>query len=255
MSCSNRHFESSSASPCDNAILAALSEAELQFLLPHLKWAEVSEGQVLHELGEIPHPIYFLTRGVVAVSISTETGKSLSLSLIGREGIVGERAIFEGGMPLVRCEMLTDGSAYQMSPQFFNEEFQGGGKLHDLTMRALEARILETSQTALCSQMHTIDQRLSRWLLTFADRWEKDEVPLTHEAISQMLGVRRVGVTTALGILAEAGLIENSRGLISIRNRKELQKQSCECYQVTKNGAERAYQLNRDIGQSRDESR
>jgi CRP-like cAMP-binding protein len=240
-----------SSSPQDNLLLAALPEAEIKFLLPHLKEVELAEGEVLHEAGEPPLQVYFLTRGVAALTVSTEGGKSLDMSLVGIEGIVGERAIFEGGMINTRCEMLTDGAAYALKPQFFNEEFQGGGKLHDLIMRTLEVRILETSQTALCAQMHTIEQRLSCWLLMFADRFDKEQIPLTHEKIAQMLGVRRVGVTTAIGTLVEAGLIETSRGLISIVNRKGLEKMNCECYQVTKNGAERAYHLKRDIKQSK----
>jgi CRP-like cAMP-binding protein len=240
-----------SSSPQDNLILAALPASELEFLLPHLKWTELAEGEVLHEEGEPPKMVYFLTRGVVALTVLTKEDKSLDMSLIGSEGIVGERAIFEGGAIGTRCEMLTSGSAYSMKPDVFNEEFQGGGKLHDLIMRTLEARIMETSQTALCTQMHSLEQQLSRWLLTFADRFDQEKIPLTHEKISQMLGTRRVGVTTALGTLAKAGLIQTSRSLISIVNRKGLEKMSCECYQVTKNGAERAYHLKRDIKQSK----
>jgi CRP-like cAMP-binding protein len=137
-----------------------------------------------------------------------------------------------------------------MKPQFFNEEFQGGGKLHDLIMRTLEARLMETSQTALCAQTHPMEQQLSRWLLTFADRHAQEQVPLTHEKIAQMLGVRREGITIAIGALAKAGLLETSRGLISIVDRKGLEEMSCNCYQVTKEGAERAYHLKRDMKQS-----
>jgi CRP-like cAMP-binding protein len=187
---------------------------------------------------------------VVALTVSTEEGKSLNMSLVGMEGVVGERAIFEGGMPGTRCEMLTNGAAYTLKPQFFNEEFQGGGKLHDLIMRTLEVRILETSQTALCAHVHTVEQRLSFWLLAFADRYGQEQIPMTHEKMAQMLGVRRVGVTKAIGTLVEAGFLETLRSLISIANRKGLEGMSCECYQATKDGAERAYHLKRDMEQS-----
>ncbi len=243
----------SSASPRDNAILAALSKSELEFLRPHLDWVELERGQVLHEEGASPRPTYFLTQGVVALTISSEEGKPLQLSLIGPEGIVGERAIFEGGMPLVRCELLTQGAAYRMRPEFFNEEFHGGGRLHDLTMRSLEARIVETSQTALCSERHSIEHRLVRWLLTFSDRLGSGELPVTQETIADMLGTGRPGISEALGILAKAGLIEQSRGLIGIVNRKGLKKRSCECYHIIKAAVERAYHAKRDIEQSGEE--
>lgn len=171
---------------------------------------------------------------------------------IGKEGIVGERAIFEGGLLQMRCSLLTEGHAYRMSPAFFNEEFQTGGKLHDLVMRSLEARMLETSQTALCCQMHPLEQRLSRWLLTFADRLGSEKLRLTHQTIAQMLGTRRQGITGAVRVLSDAELIGHSRGFITIINRQGLEMQTCECYQVMKKGVERAYQLKRTMMQSGD---
>ncbi len=236
--------------PQHNLILASLSKAELKFLLPHLQPIELEAGQVLHEAGEPPRFIYFLTSGVAALTVSTEDGKTLNLSLIGREGIVGERAIFEGGIRETRCTMLTQGAAYRMEPQFFNAEFQGGGKLHDLTMRTLETRISETSQTALCAQMHPLEKRLMRWLLSFSDRLGSEDLPITHERIAEMLGVRRVGITVAIGELADAGLIQHSRGRICLVNRRKLEKQVCECYEVMKQGAERAYHSKREMNQS-----
>lgn len=224
-----------------NQILEALPESEYQHLLPHMKELSLRQGQTLHEEGEAPQYVYFLIEGIVSLTVSTDEGKELGLSVVGSEGIVGERAIFEGGLPMVRCSMLTDGTAHVVGPEVLNEEFHEGGKLHDLVMRSLEARLAETSQTALCNQMHSIEQRLSRWLLTLADRLGRDQLPVTHEVIGEMLGVRRSGVTVAAGTLREAGLIEYSRGHIIILNRKGMEEQTCECYRVTRDAVESAY--------------
>ncbi|HEX8236962.1 MAG TPA: Crp/Fnr family transcriptional regulator [Abditibacteriaceae bacterium] len=224
-----------------NKILEALPESEYQQLLPHFTKVSLQPGQILHHEGEVPQYAYFLLEGIASLTVSTDEGKDLGLSMVGSEGIVGERAIFEGGLPMVRCMMLTRGISYAVGPQILNEGFHEGGKLHDLVMRSLEARLAETSQTALCNQMHSIEQRLSRWLLTLADRLGHDQIPVTQELIADVLGVRRSGVTVAAGALREAGLIEYSRGCINILDRKGMEEQACECYHITKDAVERAY--------------
>lgn len=227
--------------PEDNGLIAGLTSAERDLLASH--WTEVAlyQGQVLHEEGASPKSVYFLTRGLATQTISTDKGKELSLFLVGMEGMIGDRAVFEGGYKDGRCSMLTDGHAYTMAPSLFNEEFQLGGKLHDMVLRFIEARSAETAHTALCNLMHPMEQRLSRWLLTFADRLHSNQIPITHETIAQMLGTRRAGITVTLGVLREAGLIEHSRGQITITNREGLEAQTCECYQATKQALQRAY--------------
>lgn len=102
----------------------------------------------------------------------------------------------------------------------------------------MEARITETAQTALCNQMHSLEQRLARWLLTLADRLHSDELLITHDRIANMVGVRRAGITDAMGILREAGLIESGRGTVAILDRAKMEAQACECYAVIKEAIE-----------------
>jgi CRP-like cAMP-binding protein len=159
----------------------------------------------------------------------------MELSIVGDEGILGERAIFaSNGLQLIRCVMITKGRGYQMPPEIFKKEFNRGGVLQQLVLTRLESRILEASQTALCNQLHSLDQRLCRWLLTFADRLHNEQMVITQELASQMLGVRRAGVTVAAGVLRDAGLIEYSRGRITIVDRTGLEDRVCECYEVIK---------------------
>jgi CRP-like cAMP-binding protein len=106
--------------------------------------------------------------------------------------------------------------------------------LHDLVLGRIEARITETPQTALCNQMHTIEQRLSRWLLTFADRLHSEELPTTQELIADMLGVTRSEISRTAGELREGDLIDYSRGRLTIINRAGLKDRACECYRVIK---------------------
>lgn len=221
-----------------NQLLAVLSKEELQRLQPHLKKVDLFQGDVLHEAETPPEYVFFLEEGVAALSVTSPEGTELNLSIVGSESTVGERAIFREGSFIIRCQMLTDGSGYKISPKIFKSEFEKNGKLHEFVIGRLETRLTETSQTALCSHMHTIEQRLSRWLLNLADRLESDELQLTQDYISNMLGVHRPGITLAAIALQDAGYISYSRGHISIVNRRGLEELACECYEIIKKAIE-----------------
>ncbi len=226
---------SQSTSAPTNAFLGALPDAEYQRLSPHLKKVFLHQGQVLHEVGSPPQSVYFLSDGIASLTLGSEEGKEMELSIVGDEGILGERAIFAGnGLQLIRCVMITNGSGYKMPPDVFHQEFNRGGVLQQLVLTRIESRIIEASQGALCNQMHALDQRLCRWLLTFADRLHTEEIPVTQELASQMLGVRRAGVTVAATALRDAGLIDYSRGRLTIVDRAGLEEKVCECYEVIK---------------------
>ncbi|HEX8397015.1 MAG TPA: Crp/Fnr family transcriptional regulator [Pyrinomonadaceae bacterium] len=221
-----------------NELLASLSDEELQRIAPHLKKVELRQGEVLHEADSPPDHVFFLEEGVAALSVTSPEGIDLSLSIVGNESTVGERAIFREGSFIIRCQMLTHGSGYKIHPDTFKDEFERGGALHDFVIGRLETRLTETSQTALCSHMHTIEQRLSRWLLNLADRLKSEELPLTQDLIANMLGVHRPGVTLAAIALQDAGYIKYTRGHISIVNRKGLENLTCECYEIIKKALE-----------------
>jgi CRP-like cAMP-binding protein len=212
--------------------LTSLPDVEYQRLIPHLKPVALKRGKVLHEADTPAQYVYFLDEGVVSLSVSSEEGRELMLSIVGDESVVGERAIYKEGHFIVRCEMLTDGRGHRMSATAFDEEFNRGGRLHQLVLNRMEARLTETAQTALCNQMHTVEQRLVRWLLTLADRQHTEELLITHEHMADMVGVRRAGITEAVGTLREARLIEAGRGTVTILDHRKMEAQACECYAI-----------------------
>lgn len=218
-----------------NLILAALPEADYGRVASHLTEVSLARGEVLHEPDTPPQGVYFLDEGVASLSVSTEEGNQMELSIVGQESTAGERAIFKEGLFIIRCEMITDGRAHRMPPGEFEKEFHRGGALYEMILARLEARITETSQTALCNQMHSVEQRLSRWLLTLADRMHSEKLEITHEHMANMLGVRRAGVTEALGSLRDEELVSTGRGHIVILDRAKLEGKVCECYEVIKN--------------------
>lgn len=221
-----------------NALLAALIDEELHRLAPHLKKIDLKQGEVLHEADSPPNHVIFLEEGVASLSVTSPDGIDLSLSIVGNESTVGERAIFREGSFIIRCQMLTDGSGYKIHPDIFKDEFERGGALHDFIIGRLETRLTETSQTALCSHAHSIEQRLSRWLLVLADRVGSEVLPMTQDSIANMLGVHRPGITLAAISLQDGGYISYSRGVISIVNRKGLESLTCECYEIIKHALE-----------------
>jgi len=221
-----------------NSLLAALPDDEYQLLAPHLKEVTLRRGEVLHEADTPAQYVYFLDEGVASLSVMSEDGKELMLSIAGNESVIGERVIYKAGHFIIRCGMLTDGRGHRMLPAAFDEEFKRGGRLHQLVLNRMEARVTETAQTALCNQMHTVEQRLARWLLTLADRLHSDELLVTHDHMADMVGVRRAGITEAVGTLREAGMIEAGRGTVTILDRRKMEAQTCECYAVIKEAIE-----------------
>jgi CRP-like cAMP-binding protein len=234
----NQHF-----SPFKNKLLAALSDEELQRIAPHLKKVDLRQGDILHKADSPPDYVFFLEEGAAALSVTGSNGVDLSLSIVGIESTVGERAIFREGSFIIQCQMLTDGGAYKIHPEIFKDEFERNGALHNFVIGRLETRLTETSQTALCSHAHSIEQRLIRWLLVLADRLESEELPMTQDFIANMLGVHRPGVSLVAKALQDVGYINYTRGLITIENREGLENLACECYEIIK----KALKLNTKI--------
>ena len=161
-------------------------------------------------------------------------GSTAEMGLVGNEGIVGI-ALFMGGETTPNRAMVQgSGAAFRMKAKTMLDEFKRGGEFQHLMLRYTQALITQISQTAVCNRLHSVEQRLCRWLLMTHDRSESDQLDMTHEFISNMLGVRREGVTVAAHRLQEAGMISYLRGHIKILDREQLLAHVCECYGVVK---------------------
>jgi CRP-like cAMP-binding protein len=168
-----------------------------------------------------------------------QDGSIAEMGIVGNDGMVGI-AVFLGGITSPnRALVQVAGSALRLSTKVLRQDFSRLGALHDCLLRYTQALITQVSQTAVCNRLHSVEQRLCRWLLLSHDRVPSDEIAMTQEFIATMLGGRRESVTIAAGHLQEAGLIDYSRGHIKIRDRKGLERHSCECYDVVKIEADR----------------
>jgi CRP-like cAMP-binding protein len=223
----------SEASPkAVNRLLAALPDAEYQRLIPHLEHVSLSLKQVLYEVGEPIEYVYFPHQSIVSSLSTMEDGSMVEVGLVGNDGIVGIPAALGDNITATTAMVQVPDSAMRMKASLLKSEFQRGGSLQSLLLRYMQAQHAFVSQNAACNRLHYLEGRLARWLLLVCDRVESNELPLTHEFMSQMLGVRRAGVTEAANMLQQSGLIRYTRGKITILNRQELEAASCECYEI-----------------------
>ena len=225
----------SNASPqAVNRLLAALPDAEYQHLVPHLEHVSLSLRQVLYEVGEPIEYVYFPHRGIVSSLSTMADGSMVEVGLVGNDGVIAIPAALGDTIATTTAMVQLPGSGMRMKASVLKSEFQRGGSFQSLLLRYMQALYALTSQNAACNRLHQLDERLARWLLLVCDRVESNELPLTHEFMAQMLGVRRAGVTEAANSLQQAGLIRYTRGKITILNREELEAFSCECYEIIK---------------------
>jgi CRP-like cAMP-binding protein len=224
----------SSMLPLKNHILSALPAEELARLLPSFEHVKLSLGKVVYESGERLNYVYFPTTSVTSLLYTTEDGRTAEMGLVGNDGVVGVALFLGGESTRNRAVVQIAGGAACLGAKTLQAEFARGGPLQRLLLRYTQALITQVSQTAVCNRLHSIEKRLCRWLLLSHDRIESDELLMTQEFISNMLGGRRESVTVAAGHLQDAGLIHYVRGHATILDRAGLEARVCECYHMVR---------------------
>ncbi len=217
-----------------NAILNTLSESQLAQLLPRLKIVELELGHVLYEPEQTIDYIYFPTAGIISLLALFEDGDTVEAGVIGAEGMLGTPVVLGAKTTPHQALVQATGQAMRMTVHDLNGEVEKDGWLLKSMLRYTNAMFIQVAQTAACNRLHTIEQRLARWLLLTHDRVQRDEVLLTQEFLSRMLGVRRAGVSVAANDLKQAGAIDYRRGNVIVVNRQRLEQTSCECYEAVK---------------------
>jgi CRP-like cAMP-binding protein len=225
---------SSPHSPKQNHLLDALPAADYARLLPHLELIPMPLGWAVYEAGGQMRYLYFPTTCIVSLLYVLENGASAEIAITGNEGLVGISLFMGGESTPSRAVVQSKGNGYRLRASVLKTEFALGGHLQYLALRYTQALITQMAQTAVCNRHHTLDQQLCRWLLLSLDRLPGNELLMTQELISNMLGVRREGVTAAAGKLQADGLVKYSRGHIVVLDRPKLEKRVCECYAVVK---------------------
>jgi CRP-like cAMP-binding protein len=227
-------LKTNSHDPHQNHLLDALPEEDYGRLSPHLELIELPLGKVLYESGQKLRYVYFPTTCIVSMLYVMEDGASAEIAVVGNEGIVGISLFMGGDTTPSRALVQSAGYGYRLKAQLLKDEFNRAKVVMRLLLRYTQALITQMAQTAVCNRHHSVEQQLCRWLLLSLDRLSSDELTMTQELIANMLGVRREGVAESAGKLQREGLIEYSRGRISVLDRPGLEKRCCECYQVVK---------------------
>jgi CRP-like cAMP-binding protein len=216
--------------PIANSLLAALPRRSYLRLRPGLEPIELAFGEVLYEPGEAIRDVYFPGRSMVSLLTLVEGHLALEVGLVGREGMVGLPLALGVERSPVRALVQGAGPAVRMSAARFRRELAASPLLARELHRYAHALMTQISQTAACNRFHMVGARLARWLLMTRDRVRSTQFRMTHEFLSHMLGVRRVGVTEAASALQRASLIEYTRGNIRILDHAGLEAASCSCY-------------------------
>jgi len=225
---------STSPSPNQNHLLAALPTAEFESLAAHLQLVPLPLGEMLYEPGGQMRHAYFPTTAIVSLHYVMADGASAESAGVGNEGVVGVSLFMGGNTTSSAAVVQTAGHAYRLESRKLVEEFNRAGLMQRLLMRYAQALMTQMAQTTACNRHHSVEQQLCRWLLLTLDRMATGELVMTQELIASMLGVRREGITEAAGNLQRAGVIRYRRGHITVLDRHGLETRVCECYGVVK---------------------
>ena len=217
-----------------NRLLASLPSEELKRLQPYMEQVSLSHGQsIILPYEPIPF-VYFPVNSLLSLVTVMEDGSTVEAGAIGREGMAGLPILLDAGTTPSQTLTQIPGQAVRVKAEIIKEAFDAGGALQKILHRYIHTTIVVGSQTAACNRLHHIEARLCRWLLMSSDGVGSEELSLTQEFLSTMLGVRRAGVSEAASQLMDKGLIRYQRGRIQIVDKKSLETVACECYGVVK---------------------
>jgi CRP-like cAMP-binding protein len=215
-----------------NRLLRALVHDDYARLCPHLEPVPLEKGTVLIEPGQPITRVVFLESGLGSVIGITPGGEAAEVGLYGFDGMVGMPVVLGTDRSPHRLLMQIGGEGWQMPADALRGAMRESEDLSPLLARYVQFFLIMVAQTAVSNAVHTVEERLARWLLMAHDRMDGDDVPLTHEYLALMLAVRRPSVTTATQILEGAGVIKATRGNIRIRNRAALEDLAGAAYGV-----------------------
>jgi CRP-like cAMP-binding protein len=215
-----------------NRILGLLPQGELSAVLARCETVTIQSKEVVFRREEPIHYVYFPEDCVISLVTGMDDGDSVEALTVGSDGFVGMAVFHEAPNSRLKAIGQITGECRRLSAADFRELTRSCGHFDQLLHRYSQFVFETVSQSAACNRLHVIEQRCARWLLMSQDRVGRNRFDLTQEFLAEMLGVRRPGVTVAMGILEKAGLITHGRGNITVVDRAGLEKVACECYRT-----------------------
>jgi CRP-like cAMP-binding protein len=218
--------------PVENETLLAMSEREWRIIVPHLRFVDLPDHMVLHEPHGPSKFLYFPNSGLISLVIFMQDRRTVEAGIVGREGVVGLPAVLGFRRHPLQEIVQIAGQGLRIPVAAFRKLASRLPQLHGRVERFILSLGLQVAQTAACNRIHGLEQRLARWLLMAQDRARSESLAITQDFLATMMGTDRPSVTLAEGVLARAGAIEHSRGVVKIIDRACLEGCSCECYGV-----------------------
>jgi CRP-like cAMP-binding protein len=215
-----------------NRLLAALSSADLNLLQPDLTRVPLKLRQELERPNRRIDDVYFLDAGIASVVAVQTHAKRVEIGLIGCEGMSGTAIVLGGQSSPHSTYMQASGDGQHISAGVLRKAMATSRTLHGTLLKFVQVFMVQTAHTAIANAQAKLDERLARWILMAHDRVRGSTLPLTHEFLALMLGVRRAGVTEALQSLSRQRLIKNGRGEIVVLNRKGIERTAGDLYGI-----------------------
>lgn len=214
----------------ENRLLASLPANDLERIANSLEPVALKRGETIyHEGTKIDH-VYFPTGALISLVASMQDGTVVEVAVVGREGMVGLPLALGTETSPRKVVAQAPGSALRLPADIFLREMMNGNELPERLKRYTMVHLTQTTQWVACNRLHSLEERLARWLLASADATGSEQFELTQDFIAQMLGVRRPSVTVIVRGFEKQGMVQTSRGRIRISNRAALEHAVCECY-------------------------
>jgi CRP-like cAMP-binding protein len=208
-----------------------LNVEKYEKLLPHFILNSLEVGQLVFRPHEIIRHVYFPVSAIISMQIDTSDGFSADIVLVGKEGMVGS-GVMGGNQNFSRAQVKFSGLAYKLPMDIFQSELGNDSAFLKIWMAVTRQMILQIAMPTVCSNRHSNEQQVIRWILNTLDKTQGQVLQITHQEMADILGIRRESVTMTASKLSQEGLIETSRGQMQVLDRPQLQARACECYKA-----------------------
>jgi CRP-like cAMP-binding protein len=215
-----------------NEILATLPPALFDALRPHLRLVELRRRAIINDANKPVDAVYFIESGVISRVARTQEDGAVEVAMVGKYGFIGVSVLLGTMSALHRTIVQIPGQALRIQAADLQRVMTEFPAIRDHMLRYVQLLMNQKAQVSLCNAKHEIDKRLARWLLLAHERVNGAELPVTHELLATMLGVRRPGVTEALAELEEAGIVARARGVLKVIDEEALKARACECHRI-----------------------
>jgi len=231
----------------ENRLLDSLRTESFARLEPKLRQVVLKQGQELYRADQPQDWIYFPAKGTLISLLAVgDDGTMVEVALTGREGMLGIAGVLGADRSNHESLVQNSGTAWRVRSEHVRDLMQRDAAFRDALHRYIQVVFAHVAQTALCNRLHSVEERLARWMLSTQDRVESPDFHMTHELLAKMLGTRRTSVSLTAATLQKAGMLRYRRGHMTILDRKSLEKTSCGCYEVMRTEMQALWGKRRD---------